>query len=149
MKNKSAAGIRARSKAVKEKDPRWEQFQELTSLPIQITWSDGSTSQSNLGQTFWSEESYQRYAGYKAEGKIFPVSVAAAIEADKEKPSKIFPEGTQADDQQILQKMCQDFTKALKQYLDLEEATTEIMKQAEEATAAMQADLPDLQGADL
>ena len=149
MKHKSAAGIRARSKVVKDRDPRWEQFQELTSLPIQITWSDGSISQSSLGQTFWSEESYQRYARYKAEGKIYPVAVAAAIADDKEQPSKIFPEGTQADDYQILQKMCQDFSKALSQYLSIEEATTAIMKQAEEATAAMQADLPDLQGADL
>jgi hypothetical protein len=33
--------------------------------------------------------------------------------------------------------------------MDIEEATAIIMKQAEEATAAMQADLPDLQGADL
>ena len=149
MKEKIVAGITAAKEALMRKDPRQEQLQQIAKLPIQITWSDGSQSQSCLAHTFQTERDYERYSKYKAQGKIFPVAVAAAIDADKEKPSQIFPEGTQADDHQSLQQMCQGFTKALKQYLDLEEATTAIMRQAEEATAAMEADLPDLEGAEL
>lgn len=157
QRRKAAKAGQRQKKQRAENSPADEQIKLVFSLPCLIRWSDGSTSQSPIGQVFYTEEAYTRYKKYKQSGKPYPVRVEAIepAEADKDKASSIFPDGTAEDEYKLLQKMSEDFTKALQQHLELahdeqlEQATAVIMKQAEEATEAMSKDIPDLEGAEL
>lgn len=150
------AGAKAQSQSYQQKpDPREEQLQALFSLPVLISWSDGHQSESTLRQCFNTERDYERFKSYKEKGQAYPVRVDAVEPTEPHRASSIFPEGTAEDEYKLLQKMSEDFTKALQQYLELahdeqlERATAAIMKQAEEATEAMSKDIPHLEGAEL
>lgn len=152
------AGAKAKqTQAENAPNPRIEQVLKLGELPVTLFWSDGSTSQSTLNNTFYDEQSYDRYKGYKARGKAYPVRVEA-VELTAEEQSQqsvIFPTGTKADEYKLLRNMCEHFTEGLQKFLQIDiyqqadEATAIITQQAEEATRAMSVGLPDLEGAEL
>ena len=98
-----------------------EQIIELFNLPVIVTWSDASTSESNLKNMFSNEESYKRYADYKKNGKPYPVKVGAKapLEADIEQPSTIFIKGTIAGDYELLKGLCERFTEELTRQLNI------------------------------
>ena len=153
----AVAGKRQKQKRT-DNSPANEQIKLIFSLPCLIRWSDGSVSKSPIGQVFYTEEAYTRYKEYKRSGKPYPVRVEAIepAEADKEKASSIFSEGTIADEWELMKTMCKNFSRALEQYVEekdplqlAEEASQVINAQAEEATNAMSANIPDLEGAEL
>lgn len=156
---KAAARAGERQKRQRaENSPANEQIKLLFSLPCVISWSDGSTSQSPIGQVFYNEEAYSRYAEYKRSGKPYPLRVDAIEpdEAEQVKKSSIFPEGTTADERELMKTLCKDFSRSLEQYLEgkdplqlAEEASKAFNAQAEEASKAMGADITDLEGAEL
>ena len=149
------AGAEAKKHQREQADPRAEQVAKLFNMPIRISWSDGRNTESTLSQCFTDERDYERYKGYKLKGKPYPVRVDAVEPTEPHKESSIFPEGTAEDEYKLLQHISEDFTRALQRYLELthdeqiEQATAIIMRQAEEATAAMSKDIPDLEGAEL
>ena len=55
-------------KSFKEKNNYMEEIADIINRPVIVTWSDASTSESNLKNMFSSEESYKRYAEYKSIG---------------------------------------------------------------------------------
>lgn len=158
QRKKAAKAGQRQKKQRAENSPADEQIKLVFSLPCLIRWSDGSTSQSPIGQVFYTEEAYTRYKKYKQSGKPYPVRVEAIepAEADKDKASSIFPEDTIAGEWELMKTICKGFTDALEQYVAekdplqlAEEASKVINAQAEEATKAMSADIPDLEGVEL
>lgn len=140
--------------------PREKQIAQLFNISCSLIWSDGQTTESPLANIFGSEEDYKRYKRYKDTGKAYPIRVEAIApaEADKDKQSPIFPEGTISGDYAFIKKMCEDFTKALQQYLGIapidplqlaEEAGRAFATQAEKASREMGEGIPILQGAEI
>lgn len=140
-----------RRQAIKAKTttPAEQQLTALAEYPCILTWSNGERSKTTLSKAFCNEDSYKRYAEYQRSGKPYPVKIEAEAPADPEGASSLFRGDTASTDYALLEKMCKDFTNALRQYLSLEHATATIMQQADEATKAMSKDIPDLEGAEL
>ena len=114
------SGAYAMKRLRAEKDPRAEQIAAIFSLPCHMFWSDGSQTETTLGQAFTTEEDYNRYKKYKQSGKAYPVRVEAAElpEAELKKPSTIFAQGTKSGELDLLKKMCEDFTESLQKFLE-------------------------------
>lgn len=96
-----------------------EQLNAIHALPCRMFWSDGSQTETTLGESFYSEKDYYRYKKYKKSGKAYPVRVEV-IEPPKEeleKPSTIFPKGTKGGEYKALKKMCEMYTGALERYI--------------------------------
>lgn len=85
------SGADAMKRLRAEKDPRAEQLAAIFSLPCNMFWSDGSQTETTLGQAFTTEEDYNRYKQYKQNGKAYPVRVEATEppEAELKEPSTI------------------------------------------------------------
>lgn len=155
--NRAARAGQAQRKRRAESPPRDEQIKQVFNLPCRICWSDGSTSESPIGQVFYDDTAYDRYKGYRQSGKPYPVRLEAIEPEDKTKPSTIFPTGTVAGEWEIAQTLCKGFTRAIKLFveevdplqladeasraftLQAEEATREMQKQADEADTALRA----------
>lgn len=116
------SGADAMKRLRAKKDHRVEQIAAICSLPCHMFWSDGSQTETTLGQAFTTEEDYNRYKQYKQSGKAYPVRVEAAEppEAELKEPSTIFPQGTKRGDYDLLKKMCKCFTEALQQFVERE-----------------------------
>lgn len=115
-------GANAMKRLRAEKDPRTEQLAAIVSLPCNMFWSDGSQTETTLGQAFTTEEDYSRYKKYKQSGKAYPVRVEAVepTEAELKEPSTIFPQDTKSGEYDLLKKMCKVFTEALQQFVERE-----------------------------
>lgn len=129
--------------------PAEKQFTALAEYPCILSWSNGERSKTTLSRAFYSEDSYKRYAEYQRNGKPYPVKIEAEAPTEPQGASSLFRGETASTDYTLIAKMCEDFTKALQQYLSIDNATDTIMRQAEEATVAMSKDIPDLEGAEL
>lgn len=121
MKTSGSAGAAARRRQAGLKpSPLEQQLNQVFSYPISIVWSNGEQTISTLGKTFTDESDYQRYKKYKDAGKPYPIRVEAAMPTDSERDeqSPIFQNGTKAGDYELVNKMCVDFSAALKRYLE-------------------------------
>ena len=111
------SGADAMKRLRADKDPRAEQLAAIFSLPCNKFWSDGSQTETTLGQAFTTEEDYNRYKQYKQNGKAYPVRVEAT---ELKEPSTIFPQGTKSGEYKVLKTMCKGFTEALQQFVERE-----------------------------
>ena len=112
------SGAEATLKRKREEDPRAEQLATIFSMPCTLFWSDGSQSETTLGQAFSTEEDYNRYRKYKRSGKAYPVKVEAVEPANPKAPSRVFPQGTVQEEYGVLKTMCKGFTEALQQFVE-------------------------------
>lgn len=109
-----------RRQASLKPSPLEQQLDQVFGYPISIVWSDGERTVSTLGKTFTDESDYQRYKKYKDAGKPYPIRVDAAMPTDSERDeqSPIFQNGTKAGDYELVNKMCVEFSAALKRFLE-------------------------------
>ena len=108
-------------KSFKEKNNYMEEIADIINRPVIVTWSDASTSESNLKNMFSSEESYKRYAEYKKNDKPYPVKVEAIapLQADKDNQSTICIKGTITGDYELIKGLCERFTEELTRQLNI------------------------------
>lgn len=111
----------------KTNTPAEKQFTALTEYPCILSWSNGERSKTTLSRAFYNEDSYIRYAEYQRSGKPYPVKIEAEVPTDPQETSSLFPGETASTDYTLIAKMCEDFTKALQQYLSIDNATDTIM----------------------
>lgn len=109
-----------RRQASLKPSPLEQQLDQVFGYPISIVWSNGEQTVSTLGKTFTDESDYQRYKKYKDAGKPYPIRVEAAMPTDSERDeqSPIFQNGTKAGDYELVNKMCVEFSAALKRFLE-------------------------------
>ena len=109
-----------RRQASLKPSPLEQQLDQVFGYPISIVWSNGEQTVSTLGKTFTDESDYQRYKKYKDAGKPYPIRVEAAMPTDRERDeqSPIFQNGTKAGDYELVNKMCVEFSAALKRFLE-------------------------------
>lgn len=115
-----AGAAAMRRQASLKPSPLEQQLDQVFGYPISIVWSDGERTVSTLGKTFTDESDYQRYKKYKDAGKPYPIRVDAAMPTDSERDeqSPIFQNGTKAGDYELVNKMCVEFSAALKRFLE-------------------------------
>ena len=115
-----AGAAAMRRQAGLKPSPLEQQLDQVFGYPISIVWSDGERTVSTLGKTFTDESDYQRYKKYKDAGKPHPIRVEAAMPPDSERDeqSPIFQNGTKAGDYELVNKMCVEFSAALKRFLE-------------------------------
>lgn len=116
----SAGAAAMRRQAGLKPSPLEQQLDQVFGYPISIVWSNGERTVSTLGKTFTDESDYQRYKKYKDAGKPYPIRVEAAMPTDSERDeqSPIFQNGTKAGDYELVNKMCVEFSAALKRFLE-------------------------------
>lgn len=115
-----AGAVAMRRQAGLKPSPLEQQLDQVFGYPISIVWSNGEQTVSTLGKTFTDESDYQRYKKYKDAGKPYPIRVEAAMPTDSERDeqSPIFQNGTKAGDYELVNKMCVEFSAALKRFLE-------------------------------
>ena len=120
MVNKAINGA-SKSKERPKQDLLEKQIVKVAEIPVIVTWSDNSTSESTLKSMFKDEESYKHYEECKKNGNRYPVKVEAIepLEADKEKRSNIFFTGTLTDDYEVAKMLCKGFNESLQRYLGI------------------------------
>ncbi len=120
MKHNGADVMKRRRRA--EEDPKAERITAISSLPCIMSWSDGSRTETTIGQAFTTEKDYDRYKQYKRSGKAYPVKIEAIepSETELKEPSNIFSQGTKSQEYRLLKIMCDGVTKSLEQILEIE-----------------------------
>ena len=115
-----AGAAAMRRQASLKPSPLEQQLDQVFGYPISIVWSNGEQTVSTLGKTFTDESDYQRYKKYKDAGKPYHIRVEAAMPTDSERDeqSPIFQNGTKAGDYELVNKMCVEFSAALKRFLE-------------------------------
>lgn len=115
-----AGAAAMRRQASLKPSPLEQQLDQVFGSPVSIVWSNGEQTVSTLGKTFTDESDYQRYKKYKGTGKSYPIRVEAIMptDSDMNEQSPIFQNGTKAGDYELVNKMCVEFSAALKRFLE-------------------------------